>query len=91
MTDVAVGARVVMTFLPRCGRCAGCRTDGRLPCEIGTAANNGQMIAEVQAGAKASDVFSELAARMIGRPETRRVRGNLFEPLLSRLSRRKAS
>src|SRR5688572_21894135 len=39
VTDVARGDRVVMTFLPRCGRCAGCRTDGRLPCEIGTAAN----------------------------------------------------
>jgi len=37
--DVAVGDRVVMTFLPRCGACAGCRTDGRLPCEVGTAAN----------------------------------------------------
>ncbi|KQO59869.1 MULTISPECIES: AAA family ATPase [unclassified Methylobacterium] len=61
------------------------------PALFGTAANNGQMIAEVQAGAKASDVFSELAARMIGRPEARRPRGKLFEPLLSRLSRRKAS
>lgn len=40
VTDVAPGDRVVMTFLPRCGRCAGCRTDGRLPCEVGTAANN---------------------------------------------------
>lgn len=40
VTDVAVGDRVVMTFLPRCGECAGCRTDGRLPCEVGTAANN---------------------------------------------------
>jgi alcohol dehydrogenase len=29
-----------MTFLPRCGACAACATDGRLPCEIGTAANN---------------------------------------------------
>ena len=28
-----------MTFLPRCGACAGCRTDGRLPCEVGGAAN----------------------------------------------------
>lgn len=37
--DVSVGDRVVMTFLPRCGSCAGCRTDGRLPCEVGTAAN----------------------------------------------------
>jgi len=40
VTDVAPGDRVVMTFLPRCGSCAGCRTDGRLPCEVGTAANN---------------------------------------------------
>lgn len=38
--DVAAGDRVVMTFLPRCGVCPGCRTDGRLPCEVGTAANN---------------------------------------------------
>ncbi|AWB88354.1 alcohol dehydrogenase catalytic domain-containing protein [Salinibacterium hongtaonis] len=38
--DVAIGQRVVMTFLPRCGKCAGCATDGRLPCEVGTRANN---------------------------------------------------
>ena len=38
--DIAVGDRVVMTFLPRCGACDGCRTDGRLPCAPGTAANN---------------------------------------------------
>lgn len=37
--DLAVGQRVVMAFLPRCGQCAGCRTDGRLPCDPGTAAN----------------------------------------------------
>ena len=61
------------------------------PALFGTAANNGQMIAEVQAGAKAAEVFSDLAARMIGRPEVRRTRQNLFEPLLSKLSRRKAS
>ena len=28
-----------MTFLPRCGECAGCATDGRLPCRVGSAAN----------------------------------------------------
>jgi alcohol dehydrogenase len=37
---LAVGDRVVMTFVPRCGHCAGCATNGRLPCEVGTAANN---------------------------------------------------
>lgn len=36
----APGDRVVMTFLPRCGDCAGCATNGRLPCEAGSAANN---------------------------------------------------
>ncbi|MHC3000414.1 alcohol dehydrogenase catalytic domain-containing protein [Microbacterium sp. HJ5] len=40
VTDAAPGDRVVMTFLPRCGQCDGCRTDGRLPCTPGTAANN---------------------------------------------------
>lgn len=36
---VAPGQRVVMTFLPRCGECAACATEGRLPCEPGSAAN----------------------------------------------------
>jgi alcohol dehydrogenase len=39
VTDVEVGDRVVMTFLPRCGDCAGCASDGRMPCERGSAAN----------------------------------------------------
>ncbi|MFI6426397.1 alcohol dehydrogenase catalytic domain-containing protein [Promicromonospora sp. NPDC050880] len=37
---LAVGQRVVMTFLPRCGQCAQCATDGRLPCGVGSAANS---------------------------------------------------
>ncbi|TQF66974.1 zinc-binding dehydrogenase [Rhodococcus spelaei] len=40
VSDIAVGDRVVMTFLPRCGKCAGCGTDGRMPCSAGSAANN---------------------------------------------------
>lgn len=39
VADVAPGDRVVMTFLPRCGRCEACRTDGRLPCTLGSASN----------------------------------------------------
>ena len=35
-----LGRRVVMTFLPRCGDCAGCATDGRRPCVHGSSANN---------------------------------------------------
>jgi len=37
--DVAEGDRVVLTFLPRCGECGACATNGRLPCERGSAAN----------------------------------------------------
>ena len=34
-----LGRRVVTTFLPRCGECAACATQGRLPCSPGAAAN----------------------------------------------------
>ncbi|WP_040797322.1 zinc-binding dehydrogenase [Nocardia higoensis] len=39
-SDIAVGQRVVMTFLPRCGDCAGCASEGRMPCVPGSLANN---------------------------------------------------
>lgn len=38
-SDIGLGARVVMTFLPRCGECRACATDGLTPCEPGSAAN----------------------------------------------------
>ncbi|GAA4282782.1 alcohol dehydrogenase catalytic domain-containing protein [Brevibacterium daeguense] len=37
--DLEEGQRVTMTFLPRCGECAACATDGRLPCTRGTESN----------------------------------------------------
>ncbi len=40
VTDLNVGDRVVMTFLPRCEQCPNCLTGGRLPCTVGSAANN---------------------------------------------------
>ena len=39
VSDLAMGQQVVMTFLPRCGQCAGCATAGRLPCVPGSASN----------------------------------------------------
>ncbi|HET9877519.1 MAG TPA: alcohol dehydrogenase catalytic domain-containing protein, partial [Mycobacterium sp.] len=33
------GQRVVLTFLPRCGQCPACGTDGLAPCQPGSAAN----------------------------------------------------
>lgn len=38
-TDLPAGQRVVMTFLPRCGQCPACATDGLTPCGPGSAAN----------------------------------------------------
>lgn len=39
VADLALGQQVVMTFLPRCGECAGCATGGRMPCGPGSASN----------------------------------------------------
>lgn len=38
-SDLSAGQRVVMTFLPRCGQCSACATDGLAPCIPGSAAN----------------------------------------------------
>lgn len=40
VSDLTVGQRVVMAFLPRCGECANCKTEGKLPCTPGSVANN---------------------------------------------------
>lgn len=37
--DLSVGDQVVTVFLPRCGECANCLTDGKLPCTPGSATN----------------------------------------------------
>ena len=58
---------------------------------FGTAANNGQMIAEVQPSGKVAEIFEDLAGMVTGRVEQKSGRGGFLEPILSRLSRRKAS
>lgn len=59
---------------------------------FGTAANNGQMIAEVQPAGKYTDLFGALGAAVTGRLEPKRVRGGLLQPIISRLGGlRKAS
>lgn len=40
VTDLEPGQQVVTVFLPRCGECANCATNGKLPCTPGTASNN---------------------------------------------------
>ena len=55
---------------------------------FGTAANNGQMIAEISAGHKVTETFRQMAQTLTGRAETKRVRGGLLSPLLARLTGR---
>ncbi|KAA2234997.1 AAA family ATPase [Salinarimonas soli] len=59
---------------------------------FGTAANNGQMIAEVQPSGKVAESFDDIAAAIMGRPEAKRTRSaGLLDPLLTKIVRRKAS
>jgi Zn-dependent alcohol dehydrogenase len=44
VADLEVGDRVVLTFLPHCGDCDGCRSHGRLPCRRGSEANGEGML-----------------------------------------------
>ena len=55
------------------------------PAVFGTAANNGQMIAEVSSGHRTAETFRSLAQTLTGRTEVKRSRGNLLTPLLEKL------
>jgi pilus assembly protein CpaE len=55
---------------------------------FGTAANNGQMIAEVSANHKTAEMFRQLAQILTGRAEAKHARGGLLMPLLSKLMKR---
>jgi pilus assembly protein CpaE len=61
------------------------------PQVFGTAANNGQMIAEVSSGHRAAETFRMLAQSLTGRAEVKRSRGgSLLTPLIEKLKRRQA-
>ena len=60
------------------------------PQVFGTAANNGQMIAEFQAGHRAAETFRQLAQHLTGRAEAKKARASLLTPLLEKLKRRQA-
>lgn len=59
------------------------------PALFGTAANNGQMIAETAKSEKISASLDLLARNLTGRAETPKARGSFLAPLLSKLSRKK--
>jgi pilus assembly protein CpaE len=60
------------------------------PQMFGTAANNGQMIAEISANHRVAETFRQLAQVLTGRGELKRARGSLLAPLLDKLKRRQA-
>jgi pilus assembly protein CpaE len=55
---------------------------------FGTAANNGQMIAEVASGHRVAEAFRRLAQILTGRAESKKARGRLLTPLIGKLLQR---
>lgn len=55
---------------------------------FGTAANNGQMIAEVSSGNRLAETFRQIGQQLTGRSEGKRSRVSLLSPLLEKLVRR---
>ena len=60
------------------------------PQMFGTAANNGQMIAEVAGNHRVAATFRQLAQVLAGRGEVKRSRSHLLTPLLEKFKRRQA-
>jgi len=55
------------------------------PQVFGSAANNGQMIAEISAGHRTTEMFLQIAQRLTGRSETKKPKGSLLSPLIDKL------
>jgi pilus assembly protein CpaE len=55
------------------------------PQTFGTAANNGQMIAEISANHRSAEIFLQIAQRLTGRSETKKPRSSLLAPLIDKL------
>src|SRR3954470_7603753 len=60
------------------------------PQVFGTAANNGQMIAELSPSHRSADSFRQLAQMLTGRTEMRKSKSGLLSPLLGKLIKRSA-
>lgn len=52
---------------------------------FGAAANNGQMIAEIAANHRTTEMFLQIAQRLTGRGETKKTRSSFLSPLLGKL------
>jgi pilus assembly protein CpaE len=57
---------------------------------FGTAANNGQMIAELSSSHRTAEIFRQLAQLLTGRAETKKAKSGLLSPFLDKLMKRSA-
>lgn len=55
------------------------------PQVFGAAANNGQMIAEISANHRTTEMFLHIAQRLTGRSETKKPKASLLSPLIAKL------
>jgi pilus assembly protein CpaE len=55
------------------------------PQMFGSAANNGQMIAEISANHRTTEMFLQIAQRLTGRSETKKPKGSFLSPLIDKL------
>jgi pilus assembly protein CpaE len=55
------------------------------PQMFGSAANNGQMIAEIAASHRTTELFLQIAQRLTGRGEAKKPRGSFLGPFLEKL------
>jgi pilus assembly protein CpaE len=60
------------------------------PQVFGTAANNGQMIAEFSSKHRAAESFRQIALTLTGRPEMKKAQTGLLGPLIQKLLKRQA-
>jgi len=60
------------------------------PQVFGTAANNGQMIAEVSSGHRTAETFRQMASLLTGRSEVKKSRSGFLTPLFDKLKKRKS-
>jgi pilus assembly protein CpaE len=60
------------------------------PQTFGTAANNGQMIAELSSSHRAAETFRQLAQMLTGRAETKKAKASLLSPFIEKLMKRSA-
>ena len=60
------------------------------PPVFGTAANNGQMIAELSSSHRTAETFRQLAQMLTGRADNKKSKSGLFSPILDMLMKRSA-